>query len=891
MVPRRSRRGFAHGIALPQYQTSRRARVLLLTVAILGLIPPEPATAAVQLDPTFSGDGVVLTPITTSDDEGYDIAVDPTDDGIVVVGSTHQPSTGDFDYGIARYLPNGSPDTEFNGGTKTVDFSALNGGSPHTDRAFGVAIQPVPTPAGSKGKIVVVGHSIVGADDATGDLGTFDFSLARLNADGSLDKSFDGDGLVTTAIGPYHDDAYDVVIQPDGKIVVAGATDDGSNVDFALARYNKDGSLDKGFSGDGVVTTDIAGGDHAFALGLQSTGDIVVGGYSSPGGSADFSLARYSSGGAPLGTTVEPIGSDLDLAYALEVQANNSFVMAGYSAVGGGLDYDFAVARFTADGALDPAFGTKGKVILPIGSGPDIAEGLAVDGTGRITVVGTAVGPKGPDFGLLRLTSTGKEDPGFAPGGKQLVPIGEGPDTGKAVVLQPDGKVLVAGYGVKGSTTDFAVARLAELAFTLTATPDHVWANGHRETTLTATLRDAAGNPVVGEFIVLSAFPDDGVVIGGSNPKFTNAEGKATFTATSTKIEPDGTPRKVTFAAASVDSPETVAITSVVFEPRKIVVQVLGVDTSLRCGAKGKCKGDLDTFEKIRGHLKDLKFKPDDFIWYSYRGGTIDAKTGTWLAKDYRSGDTAKSYAKSIRKLVSLIHLFGGANPNTRFSIISHSQGGLISLQEIGFLGHLPPDTDVESIITLDAPLGGIPRGHAVFAQVFTGWGTPAANQIVDLYHSTSDHAHQGSTAKMLCTTLPVACSFPDGTTNNEAVLASPSVHVATFGNSDDAIYKPHACKIKIPGISGSNRTSQIIGTADARMGDLGGNEPLPHTPIIIPIPLLHPPFAPRDLLLGANALRALDCISNSHHKVSKVKAGAVAGIIGGQFEAPLGES
>ena len=102
----------------------------------------------------------------------------------------------------------------------------------------------------------------------------------RYNTDGSLDTSFDSDGKVTTAIGGSDDYAHSVAIQSDGKIVAAG-TVHGSNDDFALVRYNTDGSLDTNFDSDGKVTTAIGSGDdYAYSVAIQSDGKIVAAGYS-----------------------------------------------------------------------------------------------------------------------------------------------------------------------------------------------------------------------------------------------------------------------------------------------------------------------------------------------------------------------------------------------------------------------------------------------------------------------------------------------------------------------------------------------------------------------------------------------------------------------------------
>src|SRR4051794_23755500 len=166
--------------------------------------------------------------------------------------------------GVFRTPPApGDLDVSFSGdGKQTTDF----GGS---DAATSVAVQ-------TDGKIVVAGSS--GGN----------FALARYGADGTLDASFSGDGLVTTDLGGT-DAGQDVAIQADGKIVVAGS----SGGSFAVARYTAAGGLDTSFSGDGLQTTDFGAAAGGTAVAIQADGRIVVGG--SSGG--DFALARYDAQG------------------------------------------------------------------------------------------------------------------------------------------------------------------------------------------------------------------------------------------------------------------------------------------------------------------------------------------------------------------------------------------------------------------------------------------------------------------------------------------------------------------------------------------------------------------------------------------------------------------
>ena len=164
---------------------------------------------------------------------------------------------------------NGMVTTDFSMGSRDVGAAAV--------------IQP-------DGKILVAGYS--------GFFPSYDFALARYNADGSLDTSFDGDGLVTTDFSMGSDDVgIAVVLQSDSKILVAGYSNRSGSPDFALARYNIDGSLDSSFAGDGLLTTDfpIGESDVGAGIAIQSDGKIVVTGRSDGSGSGDFALARYNN--------------------------------------------------------------------------------------------------------------------------------------------------------------------------------------------------------------------------------------------------------------------------------------------------------------------------------------------------------------------------------------------------------------------------------------------------------------------------------------------------------------------------------------------------------------------------------------------------------------------
>jgi uncharacterized delta-60 repeat protein len=239
-------------------KTLRHALVFISALLGTSLLHAAPG----DLDLGFGGGtGIVTTAIGAANDYAQSV-IQQADGKLVVAGYSSNGSNWDF--ALVRYNADGSLDTSFDGdGKVTTDFGAS------TDAGNSVIQQ-------ADGKLVVAGYSDNG--------GNYDFALVRYNADGSLDASFDGDGIVTTAIGAANDYAQSVIQQADGKLVVAGRSHNGSNWDFTLVRYNADGSLDASFDGDGIVTTAIgAANDYAQSVIQQADGKLVVAGTSSNG--------------------------------------------------------------------------------------------------------------------------------------------------------------------------------------------------------------------------------------------------------------------------------------------------------------------------------------------------------------------------------------------------------------------------------------------------------------------------------------------------------------------------------------------------------------------------------------------------------------------------------
>ena len=282
-------------------------------------------------------------------------------------------------------------------------------------------------------------------------------------AAGELDTTFDTDGKVTTSIGSGDDYVNSVVLQSDGKIVAAGYSYNGSNYDFAIVRYNTDGSLDTTFDTDGKVTTPIASGDdRAYSVVLQSDGKIVAAGYSYNGSDNDFAIVRYNTDGS-LDTSFDTDGkvttpiTRFDVATSVVLQSDGKIVAAGYSY--NGPDNDFAIVRYNTNGSLDTTFDTDGKVTTPIGSSGDVATSVVLQSDGKIVAAGYSHNGTDSDFAVVRYNTNGSLDTTFDTDGKVTTPIGSGNEEANSVVLQSDGKIVVAGSSVNGSNYDFAVVR------------------------------------------------------------------------------------------------------------------------------------------------------------------------------------------------------------------------------------------------------------------------------------------------------------------------------------------------------------------------------------------------------------------------------------------------
>jgi uncharacterized delta-60 repeat protein len=377
----------------------------------------------------------------------------------------------DSGFGLARYTADGVLDQSFGNGGLVITRS--------TQRSFvanALALQP-------DNKILVAGMV---SDLASASL---QLAVARYNPDGSVDDGFGTGGLAAAAVGAAGAAASALALQPDGRILVAGAafahgttsdqfaTDD----DFALVRYTPDGRLDLGFGSGGIVTTDFGSGDagarpaldRAGGVAVQSDGRIVVGG-STRGDHQAFAVARYTVDGAldssfGVGGKAQ-IPAQSAQVYAVIVQPTGDLVLAGTAgASGGGSTAPFALARFRADGRPDLTFGSEGVVTTSFEGSRSGARAAATQSDGKLLIGGARFGAPSAQgealpqsgFALARYTVDGRIDAAFGESGRVLTNMGDAGATPLSLAVQPDGKIIAAGlvfFRVQASAGPFDAA-------------------------------------------------------------------------------------------------------------------------------------------------------------------------------------------------------------------------------------------------------------------------------------------------------------------------------------------------------------------------------------------------------------------------------------------------
>lgn len=391
-----------------------------------------------SLDLTFGNGGKVVTNFGYSS-FARSVAIQ-ADGKIVVAGDAKSANHNNI--ALVRYTTNGLPDITFgNGGKVITDIDTLA-------LAVSVAIQ-------ADGKILVFAQN-----------SGLNIALVRYQTDGTLDNSFGIGGKALIHILFMQIDNFALAIQPDGKIVAVGASNNGTNNNFFVARCKTNGTLDSTFGNAGTVSTPIgANGSNALAVALQADGKIVAAGYASNGSDNDFALVRYNTNGTldntfgNGGIQTSPIGLLDELCNSVVIQNDGKIIAGGYVINNLPSGRDFAMARYHTDGTLDNQFGNGGKVIYTTDS-VDISKAIGLLPTGKIVQAGQRNTNTGIDFVLTCYNTDGTADNTFGNAGSLTADIA-GNDACTALAVQADGKIVMVGSSKDGANyNNFTVVRV-----------------------------------------------------------------------------------------------------------------------------------------------------------------------------------------------------------------------------------------------------------------------------------------------------------------------------------------------------------------------------------------------------------------------------------------------
>jgi uncharacterized delta-60 repeat protein len=389
-----------------------------------------------NIDTSFGAGGKVITDFSSNTDLIFDIKVQ-TDSKIVVAGYSTNSSYEDFS--IARYNSNGSPDVTFGTGGKVISSF-----SPYNDRALQLVILP-----GSK--MLVAGFA---ANPPYGN----DFLIARFNSNGSLDSTFGINGKVMTDFSGSDDQCDALAIQMDGKIIAGGKTQMGTDEYNILVRFNNNGNIDSTFGTNGKIYHSI--GYNYNKVQIKPDGKIIASNITGVG--FPVVLNQFNSNGvidSTFGTYGEITNSMIKVNRTMALRPDGKILIAGEATLSGGCT-QFSVACYHPNGSVDTGFGTAGITYTDFPPYCSVPYTMILQPDGKFLLAGTVFIPGSyNNFALVRYLSNGNVDSTFGSSGRVTTIISNFDDKAVTAAIQPDGKILVAGYSQISSSIDFAIVR------------------------------------------------------------------------------------------------------------------------------------------------------------------------------------------------------------------------------------------------------------------------------------------------------------------------------------------------------------------------------------------------------------------------------------------------
>lgn len=340
-----------------------------------------------SLDTSFDNDGKIEVGYGSNYEFCHTTTIQP-DEKLLIAGS----SNGSFS--MARLNTNGTYDNDFSGDGKLIFSFGAGIGS----KINKILLQP-------DGKIIAIGQAYNGTD--------YDFGMARFNTDGSVDTTFGTNGKTNVNIGPANDFGRAAVLQTDGKIIICGYSNNSSGDSFSIIRLNNDGSLDTNFGTNGKIYYNIPTKNYCVAesIVLQSDGKIVLAGHAD----GDFALLRYNTNGTldttfgNLGYTITDFANSQDKSYAIAIQNGNKIILGGHGFETGNTGlFHAAMARYDTNGNLDTTFSSDGKMVLSMAIYNDGIESMYIQPDGKMLFGGysQADNSSSTEYVLFRLNTT-----------------------------------------------------------------------------------------------------------------------------------------------------------------------------------------------------------------------------------------------------------------------------------------------------------------------------------------------------------------------------------------------------------------------------------------------------------------------------------------------------
>lgn len=406
-------------------------------------------------DEGFGENGVVSPGIKSSVNGAQSLSLQK-DNKIILSGWAYTDEESPSDISIVRLFENGEIDSSFN------PDGLFSIGSSSWEDAYASAIQ-------EDGKILIAGRYYNGR--------SWDFLVVRFNEDGSIDSSFGQRGFITIDFGK-DDRAFDIAVQSDGKILICGFAER-FNWDFAVSRFNQDGSIDTTFGEKGSLLLNIGTyNDVAFSIKVQNDNKIIVCGWTYIFESWDFALVRLNPDGSldktfgSTGIVTTDYYRQYNTSHSVAIQSDGKYVAAGYTGKPGSSDTDIMLIRYNTDGTIDHSFGDEGIVLADYKNADDFAWVIKVDKYDKLVVGGNTTINNSKILEVARFNSDGSPDISFGENGILVTQITGFEEECRDLLIQPDGKILSTGYYTDRGNIKAFVMRLTNPYIFINSTPE-----------------------------------------------------------------------------------------------------------------------------------------------------------------------------------------------------------------------------------------------------------------------------------------------------------------------------------------------------------------------------------------------------------------------------------